>query len=265
MKKNLKTYESIQKIQSILEKRGKFNYDYGRPCGRWAMPDKNFEYQHTFPETIIDYAIRSVLQLLAPIVIKVAYGAKVKGKRNLKKIGKSGAICICNHFSFFDVLFVRQATGHYRSYTTVAPINNKLGVSGFFIKHAGVLPFSSNLVAAKKLNNEMERLLDNGKIINFYPEEALWHAYEKPRTMNVRAFHYAVKFDVPVVPIFCTFERTKKGHIKKLVINVCKPIYPDKTLPKKKQAETMLSIAQTQWQNCYDLRKQPKKHTLAIK
>lgn len=245
-------YQKHEQIQRSLERAERFNRDYIPFGTHWVEPNGNFRYRQTFLHRVGTVCIRTVLQIFAPPLIRVVYGARVTGKRNLKAIKNTGAICVCNHFCNLDTLFVRQAVGHYRSYHTIAPQNNKTGLGGAFMRHGGLLPFSGNHAATRNLTREMERLLKEKKIINFYAEQAMWTAYQKPRPMKRSAFFYATKFDVPVVPIFCTFDKTRRGRIKKLRINVLEPVFPDPNLNKQARTDAMRERAQTEWKTCYE-------------
>lgn len=250
--KRLTSAEKHEKIQAVLESYRQFDYEYIPSGENWIMPDEHFAYRKKFPECIINGFWRTFMKLFGPILLKVAYGAKVVGRKNLKAIKGKGAMCVCNHFSFLDTLFVRQAVGHYRSFHTMGERNNKGGIGGHIIRHGGMLPFSSNFTATKNLIREMERLLDKGKIINFYAERAMWVNYQKPRPMKEGVFTYAVKFNVPVIPLFCTFNKNKKGHIKKLRINILPAIFPDESLSKKERAEKLRVSSEQAWKNCYE-------------
>lgn len=250
--KRLKSAEKHEKIQAVLEAYRRFDYDYIPFSEGWIMPDERFAYRKAFPECIINGFWRTFMRIFAPVLLKVVYGAKVVGKKNLKAIKGKGATCVCNHISFLDTLFVRQAVGHYRSFHTMGEINNKSGIGGHIIRHGGMLPFSSNFTATKNLVKEMQRLLDKGKIINFYAERALWVNYRKPRPMKEGAFAYAVKFNAPVLPIFCTFTKNKKGRMKKLRINILPAVFPDETLSRKERAEKMRLSCEQAWKDCYE-------------
>lgn len=241
-----------EKIQAALEARGRFDFEYIPTGDNWVRPDERFAYKKEFPECLLNALTRTVLSVCSPVFLKLAYGAKVVGKSNLKALKKSGAICVCNHFSFLDTLFVRQAVGHFRSFHTMTERNNKRGIGGSIIRHGGMLPFSENYTASKNLINEMERLLQRGKIINFYAERAMWVNYRKPRPMKVGAFTCAVRFNVPVLPIFCTFELNKKRRIKRLRIHILPAVFPDKSLGRRERAESMRSAAQSSWKKCYE-------------
>ena len=250
--KPLTKAEKHDKIQAVLESYRQFEYEYIPSGENWIVPDEHFAYRKKFPECLVNGFWRTVMQVFGPLLIKVTYGAKVVGKSNLKAVKGKGAMCVCNHISYLDTLFVRQAAGHFRSFHTMAERNNKGGFGGHVIRHGGMLPFSSNFTATKNLIKEMGRLLDKGKIINFYAERAMWVNYQKPRPMKEGVFTYAVKFNVPVIPIFCTFIKNKKGHMKKLRIHILPAIFPDEALSKKQRAEKMCAEAQLSWQNCYE-------------
>lgn len=195
---------------------------------------------------------RCILFLLTKPLLFLLYGAKVTGKENLKSVKKSGMISIMNHFSFLDTLFIRMAVGQFRSYHTMGPKNNKKGLGGHIIRHGGMLPFSTDLAAVRNLNAEIDRLLKKGKIINFYAEQALWTNYQKPRPLKDGAFHYALKHNVPVLPIFCTFRKDRFGRMHRLRIHILPALYPDESMPRRQQLCDLKSRAQESFQTCYE-------------
>lgn len=250
--KRRRKHEKIIAIQTLLEKRNKFNTDYGVKKPEWTMPGADFPYRKKGVHKAIENVERALMQLIAPAVLKIKYGIKIVGRENLKELKNTGAIAVCNHCYFLDVLFTRQALGYFRTYTTIAPFNNTNGLSGALLRHGGVLPFSANLKAMKNMNAEAERLINKGKFICFYPEQALWDGYQKPRPMKAGAFFYAAKFGAPVVPVFCTFKRTKRCGIRQVRVHILKPIYPDGSLSKKAQVADMQKRAESAWYGCYE-------------
>lgn len=242
----------IEGVQNVLERYGKFDRETICYGNKWQMPDKSYKYRQHWYGRIETVFWRSVLWVLGSVVIKIAFGARVTGKKNLKELKGKGAITLCNHFHYLDTIFIRQAIGHFNSFHTMAPWNNKCGAGGHIIRHGGAWPFSSDITAMRNLSAEMERQLQRGKRVNFYPEHSMWWNYQKPRPMKEGAFHYAVKFNVPVLPVFCTFKKSKRGGVKKLQINVLPAVYPDETLSKKDRAKKMKEVAEREWQNCYE-------------
>ncbi len=253
MRKKRTRFEVKKGIQAALEAHRRFDYDY-MPMGHtWRMPDANYKYRQPWYERIHTGFWRTLMGIFGPPAIRLLYGARVTGRKNLRVLKKQGVITVCNHFNYLDTLFVRDAIGHFRSFHTMGPWNNKGGVGGCIMRHAGMWPFSADLTATKNLMREMERRLKEGKRINFYAEHSMWGNYQKPRPMKIGAFHFAVRFSVPVVPVFCTFDRSKrKGYIRKLRIHILPAIFPDETLPKGQRAEKMKEEAETAWRLCYE-------------
>lgn len=251
MKKRTKR-EKREAIHRTLESYRRFDYDY-IPFGKnWKIPDGNYRYRQTGIDRLATGFWRTMMRLVAPVALKILYGARVTGRENLKALGKQGAFCVCNHFSYLDTLFVRQAVGHYRSYHTMTQWNNKTGIGGHIIRHGGMLPFSSNLGAMKNLLHELERLLSEGKIVNIYAEQAMWINYQKPRPMKEGAFYYAVKYRVPILPLFCTFRKNKRGHMRKLRIHILPAVYADESLPRGERIAKMKADAELAWRTCYE-------------
>lgn len=245
-------HEKRARIHDILEGYRRFDFDYVPSGDNWFEPDETFKYRQNFIDRAITLFWRTFLFLFGGLLIKLVYGARVTGRKNLKKIKRTGAVSICNHISYLDTLFVRQATGNFRSYHTMAKTNNKTGLGGHIIRHGGMLPFSSNFTANKNLINEVGRLLSKKKIVNIYAEKAMWLGYQKPRPLLSGAFFYAVKYNVPVLPVFCTFTPNKKGRIKKLRINILEPVFPDEALKKSERTAKLLKNTEAEWKSCYE-------------
>lgn len=251
MKKRAK-HEKIAGIQTVLEGYRRFDFDYIPFGPHWKMPDADFRYRKRGLDRLGVGFWRTVLFLFSRFLIWFAYGARVRGKKNLRAVKGTGAVSVMNHFSYLDTLFVRHALGHFRTYHTMGPKNNRTGFGGHIIRHGGMLPFSADLSAARNLNAEIERLLKGGKIVNFYAEQALWTNYQKPRPMKDGAFHYAIKYGVPVIPVFCTFRKSKRGHIKKLTINILPAVFADGALSRRERLADMKARAETEWRECYE-------------
>ena len=172
----------------------------------------------------------------------VVLKTKVYGRKNLK--GIKSAITTCNHVYMFDCLAILRALKGHKVKFTVAEFNNRKGFLGEMMRSAGILPITGKLKVVKQFNHAVEHYLLHDNYVTFYPEQAMWYLYEKPRPYKIGAFHYAVKFDVPVIPMFISYRPSGKivgeglEH-KYFTVHILKPIYPDKTLSPKDAAEQM--------------------------
>ncbi len=252
MKKKYTAAEKHARIQQILERYRRFDYDYIPFGKKRKTPDGTHKYRANLFQRICAFFVRLFTATAGVLLIKIWFGCRVVGKKNLKAVKGMGAFCVTNHFSNLDILPIRYGTGYFRSYVTVAPWNNKTGVLGWLMRRAGILPLSPNLAATRNLWKEMGRLLDEKKLICFYAEQAMWIAYQKPRPMKEGAFFFAVKYNVPVVPVFVTWKRTKRGFMRKMCVHVLPAIFPDGELGKTERAKKMQEQAELAWKECYE-------------
>ena len=167
---------------------------------------------------------------------------KVVGRENLK--GIKSAIVTCNHVYIFDCLAIKRALKHKVKFT-VAEFNNRKGFLGDMMRAGGILPLSNKLSVLKVFNNAVEHHLLHDNYVVFYPEQAMWHMYEKPRPFKEGAFHYADKFDVPIIPLFISFRDSGKidGEglpIKYFTVHIMPPIYRNPALTRADSVKEMM-------------------------
>lgn len=173
---------------------------------------------------------------------KKVFKTKVLGRENLK--GVKSAIVTSNHFNIFDCLAIRHALKDNKIKYCVAEYNNRKGFLGNMMRAAGIMPLSPKYNVQKEFCKAVDYYLHKGKKVVFYPEQAMWYMYEKPRPFRDGAFYYAVRNNVPIVPMFTTFTGTgeydSEGiEIKHLTVHIMPPIYPDQNLKSKENIEMM--------------------------
>ena len=164
------------------------------------------------------------------------------GKENLDLV-KGGAIVTCNHFNAFDNFAIYEAFKHKftrkkRMYKVIREGNYRF--NGFY----GKLMRNCDIKTMVKFLNAVDYLLQTGNYILIYPEQAMWWNYRKPRPFKVRAFKFASKNNVPVIPCFITMSDSDKigkdgFPIQEYTIHIMKPLFPDKNKTAKENAEEM--------------------------
>ena len=168
------------------------------------------------------------------LFLKLKFGVKVKGKKNLKKI-KGGYILIGNHSSVADPCIASVMVAWPKKNFIVA---NKeaveVPVGRFFTKTLGALPLPDQPKGLANLSNAIGKILRKGRCVTIYPEATIWPYYTGLRPLPSASFHYAVKNDAPVVPFAVTYRYAKgKNYLKKkpkINVTVLEPIYPNKDL-----------------------------------
>ena len=185
---------------------------------------------------------------------------EINGLENLDKVS-SGAIVTCNHFNPFDNFAIYKAFQHKltrkkRMFKIIREGNYRFpGLYGFLFRNCDTLPLASNKATLNNFLKAVDTQLQNGHYVLVYPEQAMWWNYRKIRPFKVRAFKFAVKNDVPVIPCYITMKDSEfigeDGFpIQEYYINIMEPIYPDKT---KSVTESANEMADKNYKMCVDV------------
>ncbi len=181
------------------------------------------------------YFARSLTDSIAKSVNKET---KIIGLENIQNID-SGAIITCNHFSKVDNTIVRymlKKINKTKNFGIIVQESNFFmpGIIGWLIRNNKTIPLSLD---HKYMSNNfiptIEEMLENKSFILIYPEEEMWFNYKKPRPPKPGAYHYAARYNVPIVPCFIQIEDTDEyednGFKKsRYTMHIMPPIFPDK-------------------------------------
>lgn len=257
--------EILHKIEQF-EKEGRFDEDVETdPPGRVLLPDE------------IEYVQKSITDKLktkiAFIIAHKFVNNLIKDKRFIIKEMKGlenftnldcGAVITCNHFNAFDSFAIQlayEASGHKeRTFWRVIREGNYTsfpGFYGFLMRHCNTLPLSSNRKTMQKFISATSELIQDGNFVLFYPEQSMWWNYRKPKPLKTGAFTFAVKNQAPVLPCFITMKDSdvmgEDGfYVQEYTIHVAPPIYPDKSLPYRKQITDMMLKNYQVWKQIYE-------------
>ena len=177
--------------------------------------DENYQYikkgkVFSFFSNLLYYGIAFPI---LTILNKIVYDLKIEGKENIKNL-QTGAISVSNHVLILDCTMIGLSFGLKKVYFTTREGSFKIPFIRKLIKLLRAIPISSNISHKEEIIKELDKAIQEGKIIHFYPEKALWPYYEKIRNFKNGAFNFAIRNNVPVIPIVITF-RAPKG-IRKL-------------------------------------------------
>ena len=187
---------------------------------------------------------------------------EIRGLENALSVN-GGAIITQNHFNIIDNTFARLLAMECqkgRDFHIVIQETNVFmkGYFGFLMKNCNTLPVSrSASYMAKNLKPAIKNILKNDGFILIYPEQEMWFNYKKPRELRDGAYHYAAEFGAPIIPTFVTMENAEEigedGFYKqKHVLNVMRPIYPDKELSVRENRERMKKLDAKAKRSCYE-------------
>lgn len=174
---------------------------------------------------------------------------EIIGIENVQDID-AGAIITCNHFSKYDntvIRYLMQKIGKKKKlYIVVQETNMKMdGGIGWLMKNCYTIPISQSVDYIQ--NNfvpTLEKIFENKGYVLIYPEQEMWFNYKKPRPLKIGAYHYACKFNVPIIPCFIEIVNTSEigeDGFKKINyrLHILPPIYPDNEKPLKERKEEM--------------------------
>jgi len=247
------------------EKAGKFNEDIENdPLAKELLPEQ------------VDYLRKKLIsKIRSKIAFRIAHKfvrkmekaklfcvQKYEGLENLSNL-KTGAVLTCNHFNPCDSFAVQLAYEKAKTKRKIFRVikeGNYTSMDGFYgylMRNCNTLPLSSNRNTMKKFIKSVGTILARGDLVLVYPEQAMWWNYKKPRPMREGAFNFAVKNNVPVVPIFITMEDSDVigpdgFNIQKYTIHVEKPIYPKSDVPYKDNIQYLMEENAKVWKQIYE-------------
>ena len=190
------------------------------------------------------------------ILNKIIYDLKIEGKENIKNLPK-GAISVSNHVLILDCTMIGLAFGLRKVYFTTREESFKIPFVRRLIKLLRAVPIPAKMSNKEYFMKQIDETLQKGKIVHFYPEKALWPYYEKIRNFKSGAFNFAIRNNVPVIPIVITF-RNPEGirklfkRKKDITVKILEPItYKGKNENKKDSVEKLKEqVRQVMKENC---------------
>ena len=241
--------------------RHSLNYRYPERCDEHMIEVKRkkeiaFDENYSYMPRGIGYKLLRVLYWLGLTIIifpllRLTHGLRIYGKKNLrahKDVLKNGAVTVSNHVFYWDYLCILKAMRPRLAYFPAWKTNFE-GSGGAWIRMSGGIPVpTDNMHAMIKFNRAMEEVIEKGKWLHFFPEGSMWLYYPDVRPLKKAVFHYAVKYDKPVIPITLSF-RPRKGITKLFTkkpmvdLHVGEPIFPDKSLTRLQAERRMHETA----------------------
>jgi 1,2-diacylglycerol 3-alpha-glucosyltransferase len=197
--------------------------------------------------TIIYVLTLSIVFLFDKLVTRI----RIVGKENLLLV-KGGAFVISNHALYLDPALICVALYPRRIFFTTMEDTFKIPVIRSYIRFLGAFPVSGRMPGSTLLRN-VRSLLEDGKLVHFFPEGNLIHLNRKVQDFKRGVFELAILFDKPIIPIVIkTIPRRALGErlnkiFCKVEITIGKPLAPhsygSNISEKKELAREMTALA----------------------
>ena len=176
---------------------------------------------------------------------------EIVGIDKLKDI-KGGAIITCNHFNVMDSTIIRKLMIDLKKEKKLAIVieESNIFLPGKFnllTNNCNTIPLSSSRLYMKnKFYPAMEKRLNDGDWILIYPEEEMWFNYKKPRPLKPGAYHFAIKYNVPIISCFIEMrekdEYDDNGFRKiKFILHIMGVIKPEENSSNRELKEKLMN------------------------
>jgi 1-acyl-sn-glycerol-3-phosphate acyltransferase len=260
MAKEQLTREEVRAKYLALEKQGIFDQHVDPIDYSIVIPVKK-DY-HYYPVGLKEKAVRFfrynfVVKPFMAHVNKDFLETEVVGRENLRGISK--AIVTSNHVQMFDCVALKKAMKGHPLNIVAAPFNNFRGTLGDAMRASGMLPLPESYDGMKHFEDALKLSLDKKHFVLFFPEQAEWWYYRKVRPFKDGAFHYALQYDVPIVPCFISFAPRRKAikdpegmYPERMIVHILKPIYPNKENSFNEERNRLKKLAFEETKDCYE-------------
>lgn len=184
--------------------------------------------------SIIFKILSSLLYLIAYpilfIVTKLWLGLKIEGRENLSKVGDE-YITVANHINMIDCAMIALSIFPRVPYFLTLQSNLEIPLIKYLVMLFRGIPIPKNKTGKEKMINTINQLLKNEEVVGIYPEGHLIPYCSELREFKDGAFNFAVKNQVPIVPILFTYREVNdiRRFIKKkpfITLTILEPEYP---------------------------------------
>lgn len=179
---------------------------------RGIVFDKDYPYvDYSSSFRFKRFWVRLLLRLIVFPMARIKMGLKIEGKSYLKTYKKeleNGAISISNHVHRWDYICVMKALHNYRWPYLLSWDQNVNGEDGPLVRLVGGIPIPlHDPEATIAFTKSIKRIMDEGNVLQIYPEGSMWEFYRPIRPFKNGASSFAVKYDKPLIPMAFTYRK----------------------------------------------------------
>ena len=231
---NSKDDENVLHMWEPFDFKVKSGYDYLRK---------------SVPKTVAYYIVHAIIFVILEFMNRVFWGFKIEGKENLKSIKGMGAVSIMNHVHPMDCTMAGIAAGMRRMYYVSLESNFRIPVVRHIIKVCGAVPLSKEPSLIKEMFYNMAAAMEDGCLVQIYPEGVLIPYYKGIRTFKQGAFRLAADTNRPIL-MMALIQRERRGLWRVLKRKPCftlkflPPVYPDATNEKHEETKRLMEYCE---------------------
>ncbi len=184
------------------------------------------------------FAFIAYYVIAAPLVFFYCYmfcGFRVKNRKAIRKIRKTGFFLYANHSHFTDAFLAPIVAFPKRAYVIVGP--DTVSIKGLrnFVQMVGAIPIPDVFSGMPSFLNAIRLRIEENCCISVFPEAHMWNFCTFLRPLKSGSFRYPIHLGVPSVAVAVTYQQRKLPFLKKprRTVFISDPFYPDGSLPQK--------------------------------
>ena len=178
---------------------------------------------------------RIIATPLVFLMAKLLFGLKIKNRRALRKLKKTGYFLYGNHTqNMMDAYTPSLVSFPRRAHIVTGP--EAVSIKG--IRHVvamlGAIPLPGVVKGYAPFRNALEYRIGERRAITVYPEAHIWPWYTDVREFSDASFDYPAELLTPCVAFATTFRRRKifRNRHPYLTVTLSDPFFPDGSLPR---------------------------------
>lgn len=172
---------------------------------------------------------RGIVTPLAFLYCKIAFGLRIKGRKNLRGL-KGGYFLYANHTQHAADAFIPSLVSFPRK-AYIVTAASAVSIPGLrnIVQMLGCLPLPDEIRGLRKFNAVLKTRIGQGAAVCIYPEAHIWPYYTHIRPFRAGSFAYPVDCGVPAVPYAVTYRRRRifKNCHPLITVYVGQPVFPD--------------------------------------
>ena len=174
--------------------------------------DKNYEYiTKNFGLRFLYYFAMFIGMPFLYLAFKIQWKFRVINKQNMRLIRKKAAVTVANHVHNLDSFMLTYPFYPNTAYVVASRHNLEAFVVGGLVRVLRGVPLPDDMQNFKRFSMQINQMLRHtSKRLLVYPEGEILPYSRELRPFEKGAFYFAVKNDVPIMPMVFVFPKKKR-------------------------------------------------------
>ena len=176
---------------------------------------------------------RIIATPLVFLMAKLLFGLRIKNRRSLLKLKKTGYFLYGNHTqNMMDAYTPSLAVFPRHAHIVVGAAAVSVPVLRRIVQFLGGIPVPGTATGYRAFMEALNLRIKQNRVITIYPEAHIWPWFTGIRPFPDSSFAYPVSDNVPVIAFTTTFRKRKvfKNLWPCLTVTLSEPFYPDTSL-----------------------------------